>query len=383
MTTTFLISAASEFIWHGVALIEWMQADKREYEMPLEVPPIMAIEEATERAPGFYAEVCRARSGMSLLNVIEYHLRKIDPKTFAGRWQEKLLSAYEYPEPNQIESLAHQLIVQARHDPNTTAVLSIMAYALIGLANSEWLENFTKRSAQRRYAICRYCPLTALPPSRYCPIHRTSRIGRAKGTKRKGSTDNLELRRRRAAKISKIAIEIAKDERLPYGRLRRQLLGLTGGLDVRLPPLEDAQDNGFVTGPRIGANGGRWFIYLWHALPRVRAKLGRDWPQLVESALKSREWTSVLERLKKIDPHKKETDASLWVETLIETEEWAEAEEIEQQQQRWRGRPRREKSDPVIRNALAQIQNGKPLMEIAERLEVSVSTLHRWKNLPD
>lgn len=369
---SWLTSRSNEFVSSGNAIVDPARGDEPGYGMSLHIPPIMKVEDAIEQAPVVYTEIDEARSGTALLNLAEHHLRKIiDPEIFAERWPEGL-SAYAGLEPERLQLLARRLVALGTSYPREMSAVSIMAYALLGLAEDR------KFAESDEDHDCLWCYRTALSPSKYCAIHHISREARVERTKKRGSRENLDVARRHARHIRKIADNLWRNEQGIYNRLYRQLVGMTGGLNTLPPPLETLQDDEFATGARIGTNGGEWFIYLWKVLPRVQKVLGTDWPELVRSALEWKDWSRVLQRLGKIDFHKQDTDAFKWALTLIEAEEWAEAEEIERQQ-RCRGRPRKNHPDPRVEYALTQVHDGKQVAEVAQDLGVPVPTLYRWK----
>ncbi len=364
---------SKSFIWTGEAILEAQQGDELEYGMSLQIPPVMKLDDAIKQAPAVYAEIDKARSGTALLTLVERHLREItDPEIFAQRWPDGL-SIYASLKPKRLQLLALRLAAFGSSYPKEMAAVSIMVYAVRGLAGDREMADPVEEDKRV------WCPLTALSPSKYCETHQISREQRRNRTKKEGGEDNLDVVRRYACRISKIADDLWKNEQGIYNRLYRQLVGMTGGLNTLPPPLETLQDDEFATGARIGTNGGEWFIYLWKVLPRMQKVLGADWPELVRSALEWKEWSRVLQRLRRIDSNELTTDAFKWALTLIQAEEWAEAEEIERQQRR-RGRPRKSKPDPDVEYALRQVRDGKRIAKVVEDLGVPKPTLYRWKS---
>lgn len=369
---SWLTSRSNWFVWDGVAIVDASRGDEPDYGMSLQIPPLMNVEDAIEQAPVIYSEMNGARSGTALFNLVGHHLREIiDPEIFAERFPGGL-SVYAGLKPERLQMLARRLVALGTDYPRVMSAVSIMAYALFGLAEDR---EFAKPDQDHH---CLWCYLTALSPSKYCEIHRISRKDRIESTKKQRDGDNLDVVRRHARRIREIAANLWKNEQGVYNRLYRQLVGMVGGLNTLPPPLETLQDDEFATGSRIGTNGGEWFIYLWKVLPRMQKVLGTDWPELVRSALEWKEWSRVLQRLRKIDSNKRATDAFKWTLTLIEAEAWAEAEEIERQQRR-HGRPRKNEPDPNVEYALKQVRDGKLVAEVVEDLGVSASTLYRWK----
>lgn len=369
---SWLTIRSKGFVWFGATIVDVERGDEPAYGMSLHIPPIMKLEDAIEQAPAIYTEINAARSGTALLDLVERQLRRItDQKTFADRWPEGL-SVYTDLKPKRLQLLARRVAALGASHPNEMTAVSIIVCALLGLAADREITN----TAQDH--DCVWCFRTALSPSKYCEIHHIPRKDRIERTKKRGGGENLDVVRRRARRIGEIAVNLRRNEQGVYNRLYRQLAGMTGGLNTLPPPLETVQDSEFATGARIGTNGGEWFIYLWKVLPRMQKVLGADWPELVRSALEWNDWSRVLQRLGEIDSHKQDTDAFKWALTLINAEKWAEAEEIERQQQH-RGRPRRNNPDPRVEHALMQVRDGKPVTEVTQDLSVSVSTLYRWK----
>lgn len=375
----WLAARSKSYIWTGEAILEAQQGDELEYGMSLQIPPVMKLDDAKEQAPAVYDEIDKVRSGAALLTLIERQLQTIaDPEIFSQRWPDGL-SVYMSLKPKRLQLLALRLAALGSSYPKTMAAVSIMVYAVRGLASDREKANPVEEDK------CAWCPLTALPPSKYCETHQISREqrrDRIKKNKNNKNKDNLDVVRRHASRISKIADDLWKNKQGIYNKLYQQLVGMTGALNVFPPPLERLQDDDFSTGARIGTNGGEWFIYLWKVLPRVQKVLGVDWPELVRSALEWKEWSRVLQRLGRIDSNKLATDAFEWAWTLIEAEAWAEAEEIERQQ-RCRGHPPKSEPDPDVEYALAQVRDGQNIVKVAKDLGVPRSTLYRWKARAD
>ena len=371
----WLAARSKSYIWTGEAILEAQRGDELEYGMSLQIPPVMKLDDAKKQAPAVYDEMNKVRSGSALLILVELHLRKItNPEIFSQRWP-KGLSIYSNLKPKRLQLLALRLAAFGSSYPKCMAAASIMVYAVRGLAGDREKTHPVEENK------CAWCPLTALPPSKYCETHQISREQRRSQTK-KEDENNLDVVRRHARCISEIADNLWKNEQGIYNKLFRQLVGMTGALNTFPPPLERLQDDDFSTGARIGTNGGEWFIYLWEVLPRMQKVLGADWPELVRSALEWKEWFRVLQRLRRIDSNKLATDAFEWAWTLIEAEAWAEAEEIEQQQRR-RGRPPKINPDPDVEYALRQVCDGKCVTKVVEELGVPRSTLYRWKDWTD
>lgn len=353
-----------------MAILEAQQGDELQYGVSLHIPPVMKLEQARERAPAVYAEIDKARSGTALLTLVERHLREVtDPEIFAQQWD---LSVYTSHKPERLQLLARRLAAFGISNPKEFAAVSIMVYAVIGLATDQ------DHATPARDHHCGLCYQTALSPRKYCATHCISREDHIERTRKRGSAENLDVTRRRACRIGEIADHLWRNEHGIYKRLRCQLHGIANAPNTSPPPLEEMQDDQFATGPRIGTNGGEWFIYLWKVLPRMQKVLGADWPELVRSALELKDWSRALQRLGRVDPYKEDTDVFKWAWTLIEAEAWAEAEEIERQQRR-RGRPRKSKPDPDVEYALAQVRDGKRIVKVVEDLGVSKPTLYRWK----
>ena len=364
----------SEHMWDGSTLVAINRDEKREHGTALRILPTMTPKKAVARAPDTYAELENASTGEMLLALIERNLQRIlGPEAFATQWP-KELSAYENLAPRRLQLLARRVMNLQLNYPQEMASLSIIAYALLGYADLREINNLEKYGAE-----CELCYRTAMWPSKYCERDQASKENRRRGTKKRGASENLEVSRRRARRICEIALMLRRSEQSLYGRLHWQLLGIAGGLNPLPPPLEELHDDEFATGARIGPNGGRWFIYLWEVLPRVRKVLGTDWVDRVLSAMDDGEWCFVISRLQKIDPSKESTDAHKWAMTLIDAEEWLEAEDIERRQRRRPGRPPRDPSDPRINGALVQLDDGNPIKDIACSAGVSVSTVYRWK----
>lgn len=365
-------SHSKELVWIGETIVGMGQGDESDYGMSLRIPPLMNVEHAIEQAPVIYAEMDKARSGTTLLRLLERHLERIAGEEMFAKWWSDGLSIYKDLQPERLQMLARGIVAFGVDYPRESAAISIMAYVLLGLAEDRKIANPVKD------CNCVWCPLTALPTSKYCKTHKISRKQRRKRTKKERSADNLDVVRRHACRISKIADDLWKNEQGIYNKLFRQLVGMTGGLNTCPPPLETVEDNEFATGARIGTNGAEWFIYLWKVLPRMRKVLGADWPALVRSALEWKEWSRVIQRLRKIDSKKDVTDAFKWALTLIEAEEWAEAREIERRQRR-RGRPPKSKPGPDVEHALRQVRDGKRVTKVAEEIGVPKTTLYRWR----
>lgn len=360
------------YVWPGAAILEAQQGDELEYRVSLRIPPVMKLKDARERAPTIFTEMNETCSGAALLTSIERHLREIaGPAVFVQRWPDGL-SVYAGLEPERLRLFARRLAAFGISNPKELAAVSIMVYAVLGLAEDREFAMPTEDNH------CSWCYQTALSPSKYCAVHRISRQEHLVHTKKRGNAENLDVVRRRARRIREIADDLRKDERGIYRRLFCQLQGITSEPSAPLPPLEEMHDDKFAIGQRVGMNGSEWFIYLWKVLPRMQKVLGADWPELVRSALELKDWSQVLQRLGRIDPYKEDTDAFKWAWTLIEAEGWAEAEEIERQQ-RHRGRPCKSKPDPKVEYALRQVRDGKRVADAAGDVGVSQPTLYRWE----
>lgn len=364
----------TELIWFGAGLVDAMRGDKKEYATAITIPSTMHVVRAIRRAPSIYAKFAQVGPGKLLLDILErYLLTLLGEDLYAVKWRRQL-SGYKSLEGGMLQHLARRVLALRSNFPEAIPALSIFAYALLGLAAEQDSENPRPSRTQ-----CPGCYRTAAAPLKYCVTDHITRTGRRDGTKKRGADENLAVNRRRAPRIKAVARALCEDEQTIYGKLFRQLLGVTGGLNPLPSPLEELQDDEFATGARIGRSGGHWFIYLWEVLPRVRKMLGEEWVDRVQLAMDDHEWAVVIKYLRKIDPAQDPTDAFQWVVTLIRAEAWAEAEEIERQRRRGPGRPRRDPSNPTIKKALVQLAEGKAVKEVANQAGVSTSTVYRWK----
>lgn len=222
---SWLISPSKEFVWFGATNVDAERGDEPDYGMSLRIPPLMKVEDAIEQAPVVYAEMDEARSGAALLNLVERHLRRITgEETFVDRWPQGL-SIYVDLQPKRLQLLARRLAAVGTECPKEMATLSVMAYALLGLAEDRKIANPTEDRN------CVWCHLTALPPSKYCENHHISRESRIEQTKKRGSGENLDVARRHARRIRVIASGLWRNEQGLYSRLYRQLVGITGGFE--------------------------------------------------------------------------------------------------------------------------------------------------------
>lgn len=271
-------------------------------------------------------------------------------------------------------ALARRVINLQKRYPQELASLSLITYTLMGFADDQEIDDPRDHHAQ-----CEICYCTAVWPSKYCERDQASCEKRDEGRKKSRAPENSEVARRRARRIQEIAQTLLKNKDGLYNRLLRQLCGIKGGLNPQPPRLEELHDDRFAMGDRIGQNGGQWFIYLWKILPRVRERLGKDWVDQVLAALEDEQWRFVIGRLANIDPCKGSTDAFKWAMTLIRTEAWLEAEEIERTQRRPPGRPAWLSSDPDYHKALALLRSGISVKEVARNIRRGESTVFRWK----
>lgn len=355
------------FIYDGASMLEEWSAESSDYGMSLDIPSTMGLWEATELAAVTCNQIARLRSGIALLDFVENNVRRIVGEVaFAERWPDGFPMSLQ---PNSLQLLAGRLSAISTNCTRDAAATSLMVYALLGLASQV-------KSTPRNN--CRWCYRTAVSRHKYCELHQAPRNDRARYTKRRGEPENLDVARRRAAAIRKLAIGLRLNREGLYSRLYRQLHGIEGGLAATPPPLEAVQDNEFAAGARVGSNGAAWFVYLWKVLPRTQKVLGPDWPELVRSALERNNWLRVFQRLASVDAHKQETDACSWALTLIEAEEWAEAEDLYQRYPRRRGRRRLNDLDPRVQYAKRRLNDGAPIAEVAVSFNRSTKTLYRW-----
>lgn len=367
------ISNSNHFICDGDTMLREWRAESRDYKIKLDIPSLMQLSDAQSLAPTVHDDIERLRSGTALLDFVERTLGKVMGESgFAQNWP-KGLSEYTDLQPVRLQRLAYDVLCVTTDYVRETAAISIMTYALIGLASQV-------KSTPRYF--CRLCYRTAVSKRRYCELHQMTRDDRIIYTKkRRRESENRDVVRRRAERIRKLAIGLQLKEDGPYQRMFWQLRSTVDRAPDVPPMLEDIQDNGFVMGDRIGDNGATWLIYSWEVLPRMQKVLGPDWPELVRSALKRKYWTPVLQRLGTIDPHQHVTDAGTWAWTLITAEAWAEAEEMERQQPH-RGRPRRDQLDPQVLYAKKQLSDGRSVTDVARNIGVSPKTIYRWSALP-
>lgn len=360
-----------ELMWSGADMVRISREDIHEYGTALHIHATMKLRAAIAQAPDTYAELNKCSTGEMLLAAVEQYLERVPGQQAVASKRPNTSSAYEDFARDKLQHLARRVISLQKTHPQEMASLSLITYALLGFADDRESNDYDVQ--------CQHCYRTAVWPSKYCAQDYASDENRLRRTKKRGAQENLEVSRRRGRRIQQIAAMLRRNQQSLCCRLFRQLFGMTGGLNPLPPPLESLQDDEFATGARIGPNGGRWFIYLWESLPRVREMLGLDWVDLVLTAMNDEEWSFVIRRLKEIDPNKESTDARDWVMTLIEAEEWLEAAEIERQQRRRPGRPPRDPSNPKIQEAMAQLNDGKSPEKVAASAGVSVSTIYRWK----
>jgi hypothetical protein len=322
-----------ELIFWGSDMVRVSREDKREYGTALRIHATMKLQVAIAQAPDTYAELNKCSTGEMLLAAVEQYLQRVPGQQAVATKRPDTSSAYADLARNKLQHLARLVISLQKTHPQEMASLSLITYALLGFADER------KDNDDNDYGIqCQCCYRTAVWPSKYCAQDLASDENRGRRTKKDGAQENLAVSRRRRRRIKQIAAMLCRNQQSLCRRLVRQVFGMTEGLNPLPPPLETLQDDEFATGARIGPNGGRWFIYLWESLPRVREMLGPDWVDLVLTAMNDEEWAFVIGRLKEIDPNKETTDARDWVLTLIDAEEWLEAAEIERQQRRRPGR---------------------------------------------
>ena len=362
----------------GVKSIRIQTAYSTEHDMVVDTPPIMNFLLALGEAPATYAAVSGCRSPAQLFRLLEDDLKVIlGEREFFSRWRHGLWAVYRDFQPRMLELFARNLVAIGLSHPKAQAALSIYAYALCGMALGYWVRNGTLIWEYTGRRECADCFQTALEPSLYCHEHRTSREDRQLRTRKAGAAQNLEVLRRRAARIKNAARQFLRDERTIYSRLYKQLVNGNPDISVYPRALTPTTDGWFVAGTRIGTDGAIWLIYLWCHLPRVRRVLGDDWPEIVSCSYRSKDWSEVIRRLRIIDPYNESTDAAVWAKALIHAEAWQEAAETDRLE-RGPGRPRRDANDPGVNLALSALRGGAPVAAVARWKRKSSATIYRW-----